>query len=159
MRQVSGLGNIALAQAAIWELRLGRRADAARDAEASMKEQGPGLVPAALVRFAAMEPASLDQLQARADKVFGGAAAAKIRLLAVGYALDFANRSGEGVAIWKELYDKSDPSDPVIRQLYARSLISAGRAAEGAALLKNTPPPAPTLAPSFERLGTVTPAK
>jgi tetratricopeptide (TPR) repeat protein len=160
-----GLKSLALAQSAIWELQLGSKADAIKDAQSAMQaEQGAAAVPAIIVRFSAMEPAGLPALRARADRMFNGAAGATIRLLAVGYALYFANRTEEAVGVWKQLYEQSDPADPVSRALYATLLTRTGHQAEGSALLKNSPAPIATPTPSFESLylkpgNTVKPAK
>jgi Flp pilus assembly protein TadD len=159
------LKSLALAQAAVWELQNGSKADAIKDAQSAMQaEQGVAAIPAIIVRFSAMEPAGLTELSARADRMFNGSASATIRLLAVGYALYFANRTEEAVGVWKRIYEQSDPADPVARTLYATLLTRTGHQVEGSALLKNIPVPPATPAPSFESLylkpgNTVKPAK
>jgi Flp pilus assembly protein TadD len=159
MRQVAAsspiptIKSLAFAQVAIWEMQLGRKADALKDAQESMqKDGGAAVIPAVVVRFAAMDLAPLAELRARAEKMFGGTAGAQVRLLAVGYTLYFASRNSEAVGIWKEIYEQSDPADPVIRGLYGTLLLRTGHQDEGAALLKNTPPPPTALTPSFESL-------
>jgi tetratricopeptide (TPR) repeat protein len=159
MRQVAvaatnpALKSLALAQAAIWQLQMGRRADAIRDAQDAIQaERGSSAIPAIIVRFAGMEPAGLAELTARAVKMFSGNAGAPVRLLAVGYALYFANRYEEAVGVWKEIYEQSDPADQVARSLYGTLLIKTGHQGEGSALLKNVPVPPTAPIPSFESL-------
>jgi Flp pilus assembly protein TadD len=159
MHQIGGdtsndaIRHVALAQAAIWELQMGRKTDAARDADAVIKAgQTSSLVAAAIAHFATVEPASVAELQARAERSFNGPASEHVRQLAIGYSLIFARRYADAVPVWKTLYEKSNPNDADPRALYAISLERSGRSSEAAPLLKNNLPPGTALAPSFECL-------
>ena len=148
-----GLKLIALAQAAIWELQLGRKADAIRDSDAVIRAgQSPDLIAAALVRFSAQDPASASELRARSGRMFSGDAAAQLRPAAVAYALFFNKRYAEAAPLWKQTYGASNPSDQLPAFLLAGSLQESGQAAEAAPLLKANPLPSTALSPSFESL-------
>jgi hypothetical protein len=147
------LKTLALTQAAIWELQLGFRAEAGKDAEAVLKSgQNGDLVQAAIVRFASQEPKSVAEQEARAEKVFSGTGGAQFRELAVGYSLVFAKRYAEAAPIWKDLYEKSNPNDGTVRGIYALCLEQSGQVAEAVSVQKNMPAPSTVLAPSFESL-------
>jgi hypothetical protein len=145
--------SVALAQASIWELQLGKKPDAIKDADAALKAgQSPAQIPAAIVRFAALDSASVAELNARADKMFNGPAGAPVRSLAVGYSLYFARRYNEAAGVWKGIYEKSNVADAAPALLYAGSLQESGRAQEAAPFLQRIPPPSLAFAPSFESL-------
>jgi len=136
---------LSLAQAAIWELQLGRTSDALKDADAVLKAgQNASVVQAAIVRFSALPPANLSELK--------GDGGAQIRILAIAYAAYVKHRYADAAKAWKELYDKSNPSDPTPAFIYGGSLYESGRTAEAAPILKYNPPPPTNLAPSFESL-------
>jgi hypothetical protein len=161
----NGIKNLALTQSAIWELQLGLRADAMKDSETVLKSgQNADLIPAAIVRFSSVEPKSVAEQRARAERSFSGSGGAQISPLAVAYSLIFAKRYADAAPLWKELYEKANPADSTVRGIYALSLEQSGHAAEAASLLKNMPAPAIALAPSFESLyltphNTAAPAK
>jgi thioredoxin-like negative regulator of GroEL len=147
-----GLKILALAQASIWELQLGRKADALRDSSAVLQAgQSSNLIAAAIVRFTALDQASEPDLRTRADRMFTGAAV-PLRAAAVAYALYFNGRYAEAAPIWKQIYDQSNPNDQLAGFLLAGSLQQSGHATEAAPLLKPNPLPSPNLAPSFESL-------
>jgi tetratricopeptide (TPR) repeat protein len=147
------LKTLALAQAAIWELQTGRTPEAIRDAETVIGAgQTPSTIAAAMVRFAAQDLASVDDLKARAEHLFNGNSAALLRQLAVGYSLIFMRRYEESLPVWKQLYEESNPNDQTFAFIYALALQKSGHTAEAAPLLKFNPIPPANLAPSFECL-------
>jgi hypothetical protein len=147
------LKTLALAQAAIWELELDRKADAIRDSEAVLRAgQNPNIVAAAIVRFSATDAAGATELRARAEKVFSGPSGEQLRPAAVAYSLFFAKRYGEAAPLWKQIYDESGPNDQSSAFLYAGALKESGRGAEAAPLLKGNPLPSANLNPGFESL-------
>jgi hypothetical protein len=115
-------------------------------------QQPATVVPAAIVRFASIEPVPDGEIAARAATAFKGSASGSVRAAAVAYALFLAGHYEAAAAAWKELYEKTNPSDSVAMYLYAGSLREAGHASEAAPLLKYNPLPAVTLAPRFETL-------
>jgi tetratricopeptide (TPR) repeat protein len=147
------LKTLALVQAAIWELQMGRSQDAIRNTETVIRAgQTPNALAAALVRFAAQDLASVGDLEGRADHMFNGNSASLLRQLAVGYTLMFARRYDEAVPVWKRIYEESNPSDQSIAFIYATALQKSGHAAEAAPLLKYNAIPSTNLLPSFECL-------
>jgi tetratricopeptide (TPR) repeat protein len=161
----AGLKSIELAQAAIWELQLGRNAEASSDADLAMKGgQVASAVPAAIVRLASMTRATPDELRSRIASMFNGPGSGQIRQLALGYDLFLAKRYAEAAPVWKEVYEETNPGDPAPRFLYAASLEKSGHVEEAAQLRKNYPPPQTGVAASFESLyftpgSTAAPAK
>ncbi len=150
--QNNGIKNLALTQAAIWELQLGLRAGfiAMKDSETVLKSgQNADLIPAAIVRFSSVEPKGVAEQQARAERSFSGSGGAQVSPLAVAYSLIFAKRYADAAPLWKKLYEKANPSDSTVRGIYALALEQPGHAAEAASLLKSMPAPAIVLAPSF----------
>jgi hypothetical protein len=146
------LKTLAQAQAAVWELQNGKRKEATRDAELVIRAgQNPSLVPAALARFAALEPpASADEWRKRAESVFRGDGGAQLRTLAVAYALFAAGQYAEAAPVWKNIFLAANPNDQSPQFFYAGALKQSGHEQEAAALLKGNPIPSTNLAASFE---------
>jgi tetratricopeptide (TPR) repeat protein len=146
--------SIAMAQAGIWELQMGHKAEAAKDAEGSIKvDQTAALIPAAIVRFGSIETAAgTAELRGRADRMFSGKAGTQVRSQAVAYALYFEKRYSEAASTWKEIYEQSNVNDATPTFLYAGALQQSGQAQEAAPLLKHMPPPSINLTPGFESL-------
>jgi thioredoxin-like negative regulator of GroEL len=146
------LQTLAQAQAAVWELQNGKRKEATRDAELVIRAgQNPRLVPAALARFAALEPpASADEWRKRAESVFRGDGGAQLRTLAVAYALFAAGQYAEAAPVWKNIFLAANPNDQSPQFFYAGALKQSGHEQEAAALLKGNPIPSTNLAASFE---------
>lgn len=133
---------LALAQSAVWELRLGRREEALRDATIVLRVgQNAATVAALLVRFAAEGDAPLPELEARAGRMFNGAGGARLVPVAIGYTLAFFGRYREAVPYLKQIYNQVPPSDQEAAFLYGRALQASGQAAEAARLLKANPIP------------------
>ncbi len=141
----------ALTQASIWELQMSRRNDATRDSEMVIKAgQSSSIAAAAIVRFCIFDPASPNELTARAERSFHGPGSEQLGRAAVAYALWFSKRYADAAPVWKQINDRSNPNDQSPRFMYAGALKESG--GDASALLKPNPIPTLTTVPSFESL-------
>ena len=142
---------LALAQASIWALQMGRQEQAIRDSELVLKAgQSSGVAAAAIVRFCAFGPATPVELNARAEHSFHGPGSQQLGRLAIAYALWFSKHYAEAASAWKDIRETNNPNDQTPNFMYAGALRQSG--ADASALLKFNPIPSTTIAPSFESL-------
>jgi hypothetical protein len=158
-KAVNGTSNAALkileqTQIAIWELQLGKRADAIRDAQLVIAAgQNQSTLAAIVARFASIDPpASADEWRKRADSAFRGDSAGQVRAVALAYTLFLSGHYADAAPLWQKIYTATIPNDQAPAALYAGSLYLSGHQKEAAAVLGGNPIPSVNLAASFECL-------
>ena len=114
----------AYAQLAIWDLLANDRAAAASDAAAAGP---PKNAPMLIIRFATGSLASVEEWQARADRLAPGAAAAPFRRLALGFALLLDGKKDAAIPVWAEIAKETPATDFFNRAIYARLLKQPGQ--------------------------------
>ena len=133
----------AYGQLAIWNLCLGDRARAralAMKAAASARPASAGL--AAVARFLADAPPSLAALTEQADRLFPDPRQARLKNLAMIYALLFARDYAAAAPLLQEALDHSTPTpEEALPVLLAWARIETKQAQEAAKLLARNPVP------------------
>jgi Flp pilus assembly protein TadD len=142
-RATPALAPAAAAQLAIWDLAAGNRASAAQDA-AKAGTQG---LPAVLVRFLTLPPASPEDWNARAQKLAPQPNQSGIRDLLVSYALLLDGHFAPASSLLAHIYAAGEDSSEGLPVLLAWSYLETGRLSDASRLLSANPTP-PAQGPS-----------
>ncbi len=125
--------SLAHTRLAAWQLQMGNRDEARRQAAMGMKQD----VMSPLITLLA-EPMNASDFSQRIEQLFPGPGNVSRRTEAQGYQLLFNREYRLAEPIWKQIADTS--GDSVARALYAWVLVQNGKASEAAPLVRTTPP-------------------
>jgi tetratricopeptide (TPR) repeat protein len=140
LRQVA---SEAYGQAAVWQLALGHRDQAAPLVEKAVQLAGPASAALAVIaRFLSQPAASATEWAARADQAFPSPAQKPVKQMALVYALLLDKEFPHAASILQPLYSSTSPTaDDTLPFLLAWADLETGKSKEAAALLRLNPIP------------------
>jgi hypothetical protein len=120
---------LALTQMAIWDLQIGHRDRALREADDALKT-GAASATTLIARFAAEDARTAADWSSRADRMLAVPRLTQLKPMALGFALYLSHQWEAAAPLWKQLFDRTGPDDSITPVIYGQILVELKRPRE-----------------------------